>query len=334
MASLTKLLAPATTQKNPRPIDLRRDLNAVADLMERCFSDTLDPDGLRYLKQMRAAARNPGYARWARIGADGASIPVSGYVWEEAGALVGNLTLIPYYTLKARYYLIANVAVHPDFRRKGIASRMTSVALEHARQRGAQSVWLHVRQENEGAVRLYRLAGFVEQARRSTWHLEPPGSGEAVAPGILPGVAHPEVRVQERRSPDWRYQRQWLVDRYPKTLSWHLSLKLNALRPDLWGFFHRFMNDLQVRQWSAYRGKQLVGVLAWQAMPSYADSLWLAAPSQSEDLAARCLLEHIRRHMVQRRPLALDYPAGRATQAIQDAGFHLHQTLIWMSLKL
>ena len=334
MASLTKLLAPSKSPGNPRPIDLRRDLNPIADLIERCFSDTLDPDGLRYLQHMRAAARNPGYATWRRIAADGTSIPISGYVWEEAGTVVGNLTLIPYYTLRTRYYLIANVAVHPDYRRKGIATRLTNAALEHACQRGAQSVWLHVRQENEGAVRLYRLAGFIEQARRSTWHFEPPPSAAVVTPGILPQETHPDVRVQKRRATDWRCQRQWLVSSYPKTLSWHLSLKLNALRPDLWGFFYRFFSDFQVRHWSARRGNQLLGVLAWQAMPSYADSLWLAAPSQSEDLAGRCLLEHIRRHPVQRRPLALDYPAGRASQAIQDAGFHLHQTLIWMSLKL
>jgi ribosomal protein S18 acetylase RimI-like enzyme len=334
MASLTKLLAPSTSQGNPRPIDLRRDLNPIADLMERCFADTLDPDGLRYLQHMRAAARHPGYASWRRIAADGAPLPVSGYVWEEAGALVGNLTLIPYYTLRTRYYLIANVAVHPDYRRRGIATHLTNAALEHARQRGAQSVWLHVRQENVGASLLYRRAGFEERARRSTWYLEPKVSSEAVAPGILPEAAHPRLRVQARPSADWRWQRPWLEGRYPETLNWHLSLKLNALQPGLWGFFYRFLNDLQVRQWSARRGSQLIGVLAWQAMPSYADSLWLAAPPHSEDIAASCLLEHLRRHPVKRKPVALDYPAGRAAQAIQDAGFHLHQTLIWMSLKL
>jgi ribosomal protein S18 acetylase RimI-like enzyme len=334
MASLTKLLASSSARGNPRPIDLRRDLNHVADLMESCFADTLDPDGQRYLQQMRSAAKKPGYASWASMAAEGTSVPVSGYVWEEEGQIVGNLTLIPFYTLTARYFLIANVAVRPDLRRKGIATSMTMKAIEHARQRGAQAVWLHVREENEGAVRLYRTAGFQEQARRSTWLWEPSSANQPLAPGIMPEGVHPKVSVQERRSADWRSQRLWLVQRYPKELCWHLSLKINALRPDLWGFLNRFLNDLQVRQWSAWHAGQLVGVLAWQSMSAYADSLWLAASPQYEELAAGALLAHARQRSAQHRPLSLDYPAGRASQAIQSAGLHLHQTLIWMSLPL
>jgi len=335
MTALTKLLASESSQGGPRPIDLRRDLNRVANLMELCFADTLDADGYRYLQQMRSAAKNPGYLRWANLAAEGGSIPVSGYVWEEAGEIIGNLTLIPYYNLRKRFFLVANVAVHPDSRRKGIATSLTDKAIEHARQRGAQAVWLQVRDDNEGAIRLYRTTGFVERARRSTWLWEPSDSAEPVTPAIVGGVPQPAgIGVGKRHPADWRLQRHWLPRLYPGELTWHLSLKLSALRPDLWGFLYRFLNDFQVRQWSARRDNQLVGVLAWQSMPSYADSLWLAASPEHEAAAAHALLAHVRSRLRWHRPLALDYPAGRASQAIQDAGFHLHQTLIWMSLAL
>jgi len=300
--------------------------------MEHCFADTLDPDGQRYLQQMRSAARNPGYLRWANMAVEGASIPISGYVWEEAGEIVGNLTLIPYYNLSKRYFLVANVAVHPDFRRKGIATSLTSKAIEHARQRGAQAVWLQVRDDNEGAVRLYRTNGFVERARRSTWMWDPAKDEAPVAPGVVASDDAPaEISVQGRRSIDWRLQRRWLEQAYPAELTWHLSLKLSTLRPDLWGFLHRFLNDVQVRQWSARYKNQVLGVLAWQSMPSYADSLWLAVSPEHEEDASRILLAHVRRRPPWQRPLALDYPAGSLSESIQEAGFHLHQTLIWMS---
>lgn len=335
MASLTKLLASSSGQGKLRPIDVRHDLNQVADLMEHCFADTLDPDGQRYLQQMRTAANNPSYLRWATMVSDGGAVPVSGYVWEEAGQIVGNLTLIPYYSLGRRYFLVANVAVQHEYRRKGIATSLTVKAIEHARQRGAQAVWLHVRDDNEGATRLYRALGFIERARRTTWNCEASSQRDVVVPGTrVEPPGHPGISVQGRRSGDWRQQLAWLEMNYPAELSWHLSLRHKALSPSLWGFLNRFMNDIQVRQWSAWRGHQLLGVLAWQSMLAYADSLWLATAPEHEESVVGALLDHARNHLSPRRPLSLDYPADRAVAGIQAAGFRIHQTLIWMSMDL
>src|SRR4030067_1112514 len=67
MASLTKVLASSSPSGKLRPVDVRRDLNPVADLMERSFSETLEPDGQRYSPQMRSAAYNPGFLLWAGV---------------------------------------------------------------------------------------------------------------------------------------------------------------------------------------------------------------------------------------------------------------------------
>jgi hypothetical protein len=129
-------------------------------------------------------------------------------------------------------------------------------------------------------------------------------------------------------------QRAWLEKIYPAELSWHLSLKHKALSPSLWGFLNRFLNDIQMRQWSAYRGNQLSGVLTWQSMLAYADSLWLATTPENEEGVVEALLHHARIHLSPRRPLSLDYPAGRAVTEIRAAGFRIQQTLIWMSMDL
>jgi ribosomal protein S18 acetylase RimI-like enzyme len=333
MAAITKPFNPAQSNSGHlRPFDVRRDLSQVADLVEKCFADTLDPDGQRYLGQMRAAAGNAAYLRWAGAAAERVSLPLSGYVWEEDRRIVGNLTLIPFNTHGKKYYLIANVAVEPDYRRKGIARSLTARAVEHAQRRDADEVWLHVREENEAAVKLYRSLGFTERARRTTWHSD--FQGERI-PDDRPrpqAGAGPRIMVSPRQPAEWPVQQDWLNQLYPPELTWHLSLSIPALRPGILGGLYRFLSDARIRQWTAFRGNELVGVIAFQSTYAFADKLWLAANPQHEDTAASVLLQYARRRTSPRRPLALDYPAGRAIAAIEGAGFSQHQTLIWMSV--
>jgi ribosomal protein S18 acetylase RimI-like enzyme len=336
MSTATKLFSSSPQSGNLRPFNVVRDLKQVADLVEQCFADTLDRDGQRYLQQMRSAAQSPGYLRWAGLIAERAPLPLSGYVWVEDNRLVGNLTLIPYNSLGKRYYLIANVAVHPDFRRMGIANSLTAEAIEHAKRRNAQAVWLHVREENQSAVELYQSAGFKERARRTTWHFDKSYHTtvfQSAEPDKLVFEPH-DVNIGARRVRDWGSQRRWLEHYYPSELTWHLSLKWGSLRPGILGFFNRMIMETRVKQWSARDDDHLFGVLAWQATNTFADNLWLATNPKYEEEGTLALLTFGVKNLSYRRPLALDYPAGCAADAIQNAGFHHHQTLIWMTLPL
>jgi ribosomal protein S18 acetylase RimI-like enzyme len=331
MTTITDLLGNTAQTGHLRPLDVRRDLGGVADLVEQCFADTLDSDGQRYIQQMRSLSRNPGTLNWIGSLSERTNLPLSGYVWEEDKRIVGNLTLIPYHLYQEPILLVANVAVHPDYRRRGIAYRLTAKALDHARQRGIHKTWLHVREENEAAIRLYRSLGFQERARRTTWVCDPKAAPQQDQPAGRPANA-PLVSVGERRAQDWTKQQSWLRLLYPAEVTWHLSLRSAWLRPGLMGFLYRTFNDIHLRQWSAWRGDQLLGVLAWNATHSYTDSLWLAADAENEDEAARVLLRYARQQLSPKRPLSLDYPALHVPQAIKEAGFHIHQTLIWMSV--
>jgi ribosomal protein S18 acetylase RimI-like enzyme len=334
MTTITNLLGNTAQSGHLRPLDVRRDLGGVADLVEQCFADTLDTDGQRYIQQMRSLSRNPGTLNWIGSLSERTYLPLSGFVWEEEKRIVGNLTLIPYHVHQEQTLLIANVAVHPDHRRRGIGYRLTAKALEHARQRGIQTTWLHVREENEPAIRLYRSLGFQERARRTTWICDgkaSPLQDATARPADQPASA-PHVIVGERRSQDWNEQQSWLRRLYPAEVTWHLSLKPAGLRPGLRGFLFRTFNDLNLQQWSARQGDHLLGVLTWSAAHSYADSIWLAADAEHEEAAATALLRYARQRLSPRRPLSLDYPALHAQEAIKGAGFHAHQTLIWMSV--
>ena len=128
------VLAPSLTSAPAglRRLDERRDLYAVADLIEMCFSENMDSEGRRYVRELRLNARTAGF--WQIMGAfaEPGQNPFHGYVWEESGQLVGNVSLFPFQTQGHRCYLIANVAVHPDYRGRGIGRALTSAAFSRA----------------------------------------------------------------------------------------------------------------------------------------------------------------------------------------------------------
>ena len=143
-----------------RPFDVGRDLNPVADLIEKCFADTLGLDGQQYIRQMRAAAHNPRFLRWASSVSEYVMLPLTGFVWEENGRVVGNLSLIPFTTPGGKIYLLANVAVHPEFRRRGIAGRLIAESATFARARFGLEILVIVSEADSGAQRLYESLGF------------------------------------------------------------------------------------------------------------------------------------------------------------------------------
>lgn len=324
---------PAATS-HLRPFLVSKDLESVADLVEACFAETLDEDGRRYVEQMQAAARNPRYLRWATAVAENVSLPLTGYVWEEDGRLRGNLSLIPFTNQGKRCYLIANVAVDPGYRRRGIARALTSNALRHAREHGASQVWLHVREENLAAINLYLSLGFTERARRTTWESSPqPGSPLL----YQPGESNPGITVTRPQPGQWAMMRDWMQRIYPPEFTWHLPYNLKAYRPGLWGGIYRFLNAAEVQQWAAMRHDRLLGVLTWQRIPYRNEHLWVATEREEvvdeEDVIA-ALLPHARRKIGLNQRLLIDYPAGRGKHAFQQAGFHIQQTLIWMQRHL
>jgi predicted N-acetyltransferase YhbS len=304
-----------------RPLNILRDLPAVADLIETCFAATLDSDGKRYIQQMRKAGRDNVFLRWATTAVETVSMPLSGYVWEEAGQIIGNVSLIPYRNGGKRVYLIANVAVRPDYRRRGIGRALTVAAMQHARQKRADETWLHVRDDNPGAIALYLGLGFRERARRTSWQAVPDRGA------CLDGLG---VSVGPRLGRDWNEQQTWLQRAYPDHLTWYQSIPWLSLRPGLLPSFYRMFLDFESRHWTVHAGERLLAALAWQAGAGRADHLWLAAPTEGSDRAVTALLLNARRQLAWRQQLLLDYPGGEYTAAIQAAGFQAQRTLIWM----
>jgi ribosomal protein S18 acetylase RimI-like enzyme len=310
---------------NLRMLDVRRDLLAVADLIELCFARTMDEDGEIYLRHMRQAALDASFLHWAAGFTDRSSMPLSGYVWEVDGRIVGNLSLIPLIRQGRRVHLIANVAVHPDFRQRGIGRTLTETAIEHVRQRQSSAVWLQVRQDNPAAQHLYQTLGFVERVRRTTWQASPHLAKKMSALPV-------SMIITNRHRQDWDLQQPWLSSIYPPEVAWNLPINPQAFKPDWLGDLFRFFNNSSIRHWTARQNGQVLGVLTWEPARTAADNLWLATTTGQENTVIRNLLPYAMQNLAPYRPVALNYPAGCAEDAFIEAGFLNHQVLIWMEI--
>jgi len=304
-----------------RPLNPLRDLMAVADLIELCFHGTIDAEGRSYLYDMRRSSHGSGLAEWAARTSDLAGLPLSGFVWEDSGRIVGNVSLIPFNRRGKRVILIANVAVHPDYRRRGIARSLTQRALLTARERSSHEIWLHVRDDNPGAISLYEQLGWREKARRTTWR---------IAPGQLVEPAAPQVRIYNHPAQDWARESEWFERTYPQAIRWYYPLFWDSFRPGIWNSFQRFFGDLTLHQWSAYQGGHLSGALVAQVSPGRAENLWAAISPTGGDDALHTLLAQARHDLPQRNSLNFEYSAYEGVEAIQRAGFSPYRTLIWM----
>jgi ribosomal protein S18 acetylase RimI-like enzyme len=323
---MSSITVPVNTTEHPhvRPLNVIRDLSAVADLIELCFSPTIDNEGQRYLSDMRRASRDDGFLTWASRMTETTSLPLTGYVWEQDGRIIGNASLIPFRDKGKRVYLIANVATHPDYRRHGIAQVLTQQAMKHAQAKKASAVWLHVRDDNLGAIRLYEKLGFQEISRRTTWY--------ARTDSYPPNVES-DIQIVPRQARFWPLQQDWLRRLYPEALSWYHSWNFNSLRPGLMNWMYLLFVDYNVRQWAAVRGDELLGTLSWMPHGGKSESLYAAvhpAAMDSDDEPLMQLLIHARRSLSVHSRLTLDFPAGEMTDAIMEAGFRPRRTLIWM----
>ena len=66
-----------------------------------------------------------------------------------------------------------NVAVHPDFRRQGIAEALVNGLVEHLKGMGSHCLTLEVRASNAPAIALYEKLGFSEFGRRRNYYRNP-----------------------------------------------------------------------------------------------------------------------------------------------------------------
>jgi ribosomal protein S18 acetylase RimI-like enzyme len=219
----------ATMDDGLRPVNLRTDLAPLADLIELVFADSMDQGG-------RAAVREMRYL--SRVGAGISLLPGlndlthginMGYVWIADGRLVGNVSIYPTHRPYRHTWIIANVGVHPDYQRQGIATQLMRASMETIRARGGQHAILQVDVDNTTARHVYERLGFVDERAWILWRRS--GSLRAPAP-----LAEPHVHIAHRRRSEWEAEYK-LAQRVRPTerggLGWQRPLDISLFRKPL-----------------------------------------------------------------------------------------------------
>lgn len=180
-----------------RPVNLRTDLAALADLMELVFADSMDQGGRAAVREMRTLSRI-GVGISLLPGLNDLTHGINmGYVWVENNRLVGNVSIYPTRQPYRNTWIIANVGVHPDYQRRGIATGLMRASMDTMRARGGEHAVLQVDADNHTARRLYERLGFFDERGWILWRR----SGSLRIPPPLDNqVAH----VTHLRRGEWR----------------------------------------------------------------------------------------------------------------------------------
>ena len=68
---------------------------------------------------------------------------------------------------------VMNIAVHPDWRRRGIAQSLIECLVVELKNRGSEALMLEVRVSNAPAIALYEKLGFRQVGRRPNYYRNP-----------------------------------------------------------------------------------------------------------------------------------------------------------------
>ena len=68
---------------------------------------------------------------------------------------------------------IENIVVAVPMRKLGLGTQLLRYLLKEVRQKGAQTVFLEVRESNRAAFALYRKCGFQQSGRRKAYYQQP-----------------------------------------------------------------------------------------------------------------------------------------------------------------
>lgn len=306
-----------------RPIDLGRDMPQVLELLRLTFGESLDSDERQAFGE---AAIRPDFL-WrldpaaTRLG--------SGFVWVSDGRIVGNVTLLS--TRVYGRFLVANVAVHPSFRRRGIAIAMMRAVEDAVRARNGRIILLQVVKDNIPAINLYRSLGYRELGNMTTWSAAP--SRLRQIPATIGGELAPDIRPLPGNW--WRRAYDLDVSRLAPDLNWPEPLAPGAYKQTVWGRINDFFNGRQREVWMAIdEGHQLAGLAAVSSEWGRSHVLTLRVDAAKAGQLERPLLAKAIRRLayLARRNTRIDHPEDDivVSALLSEANFAPQRTLTHM----
>lgn len=305
-------------------LDLSRHLRGMAELIELCFNVTLDPGGRGLLREMVFLSHAGPLLKLLDWLPGGQSYWNQGYVWLEAGRVVGCASTQP--AERSPRWLIANVAVHPACRRKGIALALMRATLDHIRDKGGTEAVLQVDDDNAGAIALYQQLGFRRVTTQTLWKR----ASHAQAPAHFSSPF--DVRL--RGAAEWQAQWQLAELTRPFGLQWNEPLEPSVFRPTFWKTLEAFFEGQTMEHWLAeadsarIAGSLLINFNGWSS-----DRLTLLVHPDFAGQVERPLLVRGLRRLGQRPwSIAIEHPTeDEPTSALlRELEFQPGRTFRWL----
>lgn len=312
-----------------RPVDMTRDLPQIVELLKAVFGDALDGDEQHVFGDSGARAVNDLYFRFHPT----AQRLSNGFVWQEDGRIVGNATVL---TTKAwDRYLVANVAVHPSYRRRGIARALMRAITASIQSRGGRVILLQVVKDNHSAIDLYRSLGYVTIGNMVTWY------AMASRARQIPDLIGEGVHIDIRQLPDSRWREAYELDtsHVQADLNWPEPLQPDAYHRTLWRKASDFLNGRFYEGWTAFdSGNRLAGVTTIAGEWGRSHVLTVRVrPDLAGSLERPLLSKALRRlYYLPRRNIRIDHPeADEMTgQLLREANFSIQRVLTHMRLDI
>lgn len=307
---------------NLRRVDPRRDMVPIANVIEAAFAGDLGEDGRRMVREMRAFGR-VGWIGWliGKLFLPPAANP-QGYVWEEDGQVVGNASLLGVGGYPYRW-ILANVAVLPEFQNRGIGGELVRASIGLARKLGGRELFLQVKAKNDNAIRLYERLGFDTLSTRTTW----------LRRRFLPKPNKPgSSQARPRKSQEWRAQ--WALARevHPEGLEWPYPLRKDQFQPR---WLEGILGWDSRRHWVWMKGSTLLASLSSRSGfgRSRARFVLVTDPrvrgDVEQELISLALID-----LGWDGSVLMDYPIGAADGGLSELGFIPRRTLTWMARSL
>lgn len=315
-----------------RPVNLRTDLAALADLLEVAFASTMDSGGRSAITEMRTLSHiGPGLSVLQNVSevAQGMSL---GYVWVQDGRLVGNVSVYPSNAPAdlSKAWIIANVAVHPDYQRRGIAYRLMQASMDMVRRQGGTKAILQVDADNYTAQRLYERLGFVQERAWTTWRR----SITALRPSTLLQSPY----ITRRRGSEWLAEYRLAQRLFPVErggMGWLRPLHPGQFRPSFWTRLKDWMNLRSVERLivrSDDESQILASLWIENSLMSGSAHLTLMVDPPYEGVYDEALLNTAVRRFGSAQALVIEYPADltTTTAVLRRYGFSPRREVIHM----
>ena len=131
-----------------QPLDLE-SIVSIYNFAVRSTFETADTEEIKW------AERLP----WFHVH-DPENYPI--FIYKEDGIIAGWISISPYRPGRQALRLTVEISyyIHPDFKRRGIGSKLVLHAIDEARRRKYKSVFAIILDKNEASIQLLKKLGF------------------------------------------------------------------------------------------------------------------------------------------------------------------------------